>query len=175
MLRRLTAAAVVTSALLLPAGTALASGKDVIIDCNDNGRLTKDYTQKEYRDALANMPADVKQYTDCENIIRRAQLGRRSSTGGDANAGNPFGTQATPEEVARAQQEIAALRKSGGRAQRIGRGVVTPGSLAFTRVSAAVSELPTSLLVLIALIVASTLAYGAQTLLSRRHGRRPRA
>ena len=58
-----------------PALAALASGKDVIIDCNDNGRLTKDYTQKEYRDALANMPADIKQYTDCENIIRRAQLG----------------------------------------------------------------------------------------------------
>jgi hypothetical protein len=173
MLRRLTAvAAVVTSCMALQAGTALASGQDVIIDCNDHGRLTKDYTQDEYRNALANLPADVKQYTDCENIIRRAQLGRRGT--GEAIASNPY-ANSTPEEVAQAKAEIARYKQAGGKPLKIGRSVVTPGSLAFTKVSAATSELPTLLLVLLALIVLGTAGFAAQVVHSRRHGREPGA
>jgi hypothetical protein len=174
MLRRLTAVAVLTSCLLLPAAPAFSSAKDVIKDCNDNGRLTKEYSQKEYREALANMPADLKQYTDCENIIRRAQLGLRGSTGGSANSANPF-AGATPEEVAQAKKDIAAARKTGGAGQRIGDAVVLPGSLAFTRASAATSELPGPLLALIALILLATGAFAAQVFYSRRHGREPGA
>ena len=172
MLRRLsTAAAVVASCLLLPAPAALASGADVLIDCNDNGRLTKEYSQKEYREALANMPADLKQYTDCENIIRRAQLGL---PGTNANAGTPF-AGATPEEEAQARKEIEEFAKTGAAPQRIGRGpegvAVIPGSLAFTKASAATSELPTPLLVLLGLIVLAALGAAAPLLDKLRRGR----
>lgn len=166
MLRRLTAAAVVTSCLLLPVPPALASGADVIIDCNDNGHLTKTYSQKEYRDALAQMPADVRQYTDCENVIRRAQLGLPNSTGGTASAQNPFGS-ATPEETAAAQKDIAAATKTGGIRQRVGGGLVTPGTLSFQKISA-VSELPTPLLVLVVLIVLGTAGFAVHLVRSRR-------
>ncbi|MCW2990944.1 MAG: hypothetical protein JWM73_1538 [Solirubrobacterales bacterium] len=160
MLRRLpAAAAVVALCLLTPVSPALASGADVLRDCNDHGRLTKEYSQREYRQALAQIPSDLKQYTDCENIIRRAQLGQPVSPGGDANAGNPFGTSATPEEVAQANKDIAAARKSGGTRQKIGGSFVTPGALSFTKVSAATSELPTPLLVLIVLILVGTAAF----------------
>jgi hypothetical protein len=150
MLRRLsTAVAVVVLCLLVPASPALASGADVLRDCNDHGQLTKQYSQREYRQALAQMPSDLKQYTDCENIIKRAQLGLPSVP---ANAGNPF-AGATPEEQAQATKDIAAAQKTGGARQRIGGAIVTPGALSFTKVSAATSDLPTPLLVLIALIL----------------------
>lgn len=166
MLRRLPVAAVVTSCLLLPAPPALASGSDVIKDCNDNGHLTKKYSQKEYRTALAQMPADIRQYTDCENVIRRAQLGLANSTGGTASAQNPFGS-ATPEEAAQVQRDIAAAKASGGGMQRIGGVLVTPGTLAYTKLSA-VSELPTPLLVLVVLIVLGTLGFAINLIRSRR-------
>jgi hypothetical protein len=169
MLRRPTAAAVVALCLLLPVGPALASGSDVILDCNDHGHLTKTYSQKEYRQALAQMPADVRQYTDCEDIIRRAQLGEAPTTDAAANTANPFGS-APPAEVAKAQQDIAAARKTGGAGQRIAGDVVYPGALSYTKVSAAVSELPTPLVVLIALIVVGALALLIPKLQARRRG-----
>jgi hypothetical protein len=168
MLRRLTAAAVATSCLLLPVSSALASGSDVIRDCNDNGHLTKSYSQKEYRDALAQMPADIRQYTDCESVIRRAQLGLANSTGGTASVQNPFG-DATPEETAAAQKDIATAKASGGAKQRIAGALVTPGTLAYTKLSS-VSELPTPLLVLVVLIVLGTLGF-AVNLVRQRRGR----
>lgn len=167
MLRRLTAAAVVTFCLLAPAPSAFASGADVLIDCNDNGRLTKDYSQKEYREALAQMPADLKQYTDCENIIRRAQLGLPGSTGGSANAGTPF-AGSTPEEEAQARKDIEAAVKTGRTPQRIGASLVTPGALSFTKASAATSELPTPLLVLVVLILLATIGYALNVVQARR-------
>ena len=152
MLRRLLTPAVIALCLLLPAESALASGADVIRDCNDHGHLTKTYSQKEYRQALSQMPADIRQYTDCEDIIRRAQLGEPPTTDAAANAGNPFGS-ASPEEVAQATKDIQAARKTGGAGQKLAGDVVYPGALSFTKVSAAVSELPTPLIVLVALIV----------------------
>lgn len=172
MLRRLPpAAAVVALCLLTLAPSAVASGADVLRDCNDNGRLTKEYSQREYRQALAQMPSDLKQYTDCEGIIRRAQLGQPVSPGGDANAGNPFGTSATPEEVAEVQKGIEEARRIGRTPQRIGGALVTPGALSFTKVSAATSELPTPLLVLVTLILIATIAFAAHLILARRRER----
>jgi hypothetical protein len=168
MLRRLLAAAVVALCLLPPVAPAHASGADVILDCNDNGRLTASYSQKEYREALAQMPADIRQYTDCENIIRRAQLGLPP---GQANAGDPF-AGATPAEIAQAQQDIASAKLTGATPQRVGADVVTPGALSFTKASAAVSELPTPLLVLIVLIVLASLGFAAHTVHTRRRGDR---
>lgn len=151
--RLISAAAVVTFSLLLTAAPAHASGADVILDCNDNGRLTREYSQAEYRDALRNMPADVKQYTDCEGIIRRAQLGL-PLTGGTAN--DPF-AGATPAEIAQAQKDIRAAVAEGAAPQEVGGRAVIPGALAYTKVSAATSELPTPLVVLIVLILLASL------------------
>lgn len=167
MLRRLTAAAVVAFALLAPASPALASAADVLVDCNDNGRLTKEYSQKEYRQALAQMPADIKQYTDCESIIRRAQLGLPATEG---NSGSPF-VSASPEEEKQARDDITTASRSGAKPQRVGAVTVTPGALSYTKVSAATSELPTPMLVLLSLIVLATLGAVANHVISRRRER----
>jgi hypothetical protein len=169
MLRRLSGAAVVAGCLLLPASPASASGADVIRDCNDHGHLTKTYSQKEYRQALAQMPADVRQYTDCEDIIRRAQLGEPPTSDPAANTANPFGS-ASPEEVAQAQKDIEAARQGGGAGQVIAGDVVYPGALSYTKVSAAVSDLPTPLIVLVGMIVAAALGLLIPKLQARRRG-----
>jgi hypothetical protein len=115
------------------------------------------------------MPADVRQYTDCEDIIRRAQLGEAPLTDPAANAGNPFGS-AAPAEVTKAQQDIATAQQTGRGGQRIAGDVVYPGALSYTKVSAAVSALPTPLAVLVALIVIAALALLIPKLQARRRG-----
>ena len=45
--------------LLVPAASAWASGRDVLRDCADDEVLSKTYTQKEYRDALARARSSV--------------------------------------------------------------------------------------------------------------------
>ena len=172
MLRSLWAVAACAGCLLLPASQAVASGQDVIQDCLKNGRLTKTYTQKEYASALAHMPTDVQEYSDCEAMIRRARTGLGNTTG-TGTGKDPF-NGATPQEAAQAQAEIAQARKTGNRPQRIrakaaGRAdvVVTPGALSHRKVAAGVTDLPTSLLALVILIVLAA-AYGAVQLWSHR-------
>lgn len=170
MLRRLWAAAACAGCLLLPAGPALASGQEVITDCMRNGRLTKSYTQKEYASALANMPTDVQEYSDCEAIIRRARTGLGDSTG-TGTGKDPFNGSA-PQEAAQAQKDItSATRSGGGGAQRFRVGnrdvVVRPGALAHREVSAGISNIPGSLLVLVILLVLGG-AYGALQLWTNR-------
>jgi hypothetical protein len=82
-------------AVLLAAATALAvpsaahaSGSAVIKDCINNGHLTKSYSAKDYADALKSIPTDVAEYSDCADIIQRAQLsaGRKSSSGSSSSS-----------------------------------------------------------------------------------------
>jgi hypothetical protein len=80
------------------AAPALASGRDVINDCTDDEILSKTYTQQEYRDALAKLPADADQYGNCRDIIARAQdaaAAKGGSKGGGAKNGGAGGA-ATP-------------------------------------------------------------------------------
>src|SRR6185312_10103945 len=65
----------------LPVAEAAASGGDVIADCTKHGTLTKHYSQREYRQALASLPADVDEYGDCRNVIKDAQVAAAASTG----------------------------------------------------------------------------------------------
>jgi hypothetical protein len=87
----LIACAAILALAILP-GQALAISP-VTADCNTHTRLTKHYSVDELRNALATMPADVKEYTSCYQIIEDQlyhQLGKPvpgsagSSSGGSA-------------------------------------------------------------------------------------------
>jgi hypothetical protein len=121
--------------LLVPAASAWASGRDVLRDCADDEVLSKAYTQKEYRDALSELATDSSEYSDCESVIRRAQLeqaagrdkkgpggggtattpGGGSSAGGGGSTGSGGSTPAptdstpTPAPAARGTDPLAAL------------------------------------------------------------------
>jgi hypothetical protein len=77
---------VVLSALLV-AGDAGASGGDVIDDCTTHGTLTKRYSQRDYRQALSQLPADVDEYGNCRDVIRNAQVAGAGDDGGGSGTG----------------------------------------------------------------------------------------
>jgi hypothetical protein len=186
--RRLLATA--AALCLMTPAAALASGDDVIKDCGDDGHLSKKYSQKEYSDALGNIPTDVDEYTDCRDVIRRAQLGDTSGTGSSAGAGaagvggpgsgggvggsgSAAGGAADPLAAA-SPEERAAIEKArsgGGKPVKIAGRLVQPGNLGFSGLNA-IDTVPTPLLIV--LIVAALAAGGAGgALLQRRvHARR---
>ena len=180
-MRRRLGVAAAALCLLAPATPAHASGRDVLKDCSTNGRLTKKYSQAEYRSALANIPSDLDEYTDCRDQIRKAQLGLG---GGDGSAGG--GAAPTPAEnaaardpyaglnaqqVADVQTEIRQHQSQGGAVQRIEGASVSPGALAYHRFSA-VSSLPIPLAVLALLVVVASAAVALHLLNARVRARR---
>src|SRR5947209_3366221 len=72
-----------------PAAALAASGltaAQAITDCNSHGRLTTHYSAAVLRQALAQMPADVREYTDCYDVIQRQLLGQLGAAGGAGGA-----------------------------------------------------------------------------------------
>lgn|ERR1022692_2240051 len=77
-------AAAMAGALTAPA--AFAGESPVTVDCNAHGALTHHYSITQLRSALASLPAQVKEYTDCYDVINR-QLLAELGTGGKGGAG----------------------------------------------------------------------------------------
>ncbi len=82
-------AAVAVAAPAVAPRALAAAGNPVISDCQTNGRLTHNYTLPELRHALATLPASVKEYTSCPDVINRAivaALRTGTYTGGSGNS-----------------------------------------------------------------------------------------
>src|SRR3954449_8987509 len=78
--------------ILVVAPPALAASRGKIIrDCADDGQLQGPYSQSELRDARQNLPSDVAEYTDCADVLRRAELPDRSNSGGGGAGGGATG------------------------------------------------------------------------------------
>jgi hypothetical protein len=77
---------------LLTAAPAMASSSSVIADCNANGYLTGHYSRSDLQGALKGMGADVKEYTNCYDVVRRALLA--SASGGTGGSGGHGGGSA---------------------------------------------------------------------------------
>src|ERR1700751_1379262 len=100
-MRRLVTSLLIACALSAAAPAVAAAqsgggtGAQAITDCNDNGTLTGHYSADALRNALANMPADVREYTDCYDVIEKqlfAQLGTSSSTGTGGSSSSSGGS-----------------------------------------------------------------------------------
>jgi hypothetical protein len=168
--------------------------------------LNKTYTSKELADALAHLPADIDEYSDCRNVLRRAQLaaipaGNRSAGGNSTSGGSSTASRAGGGTTGGGTGGGMASRASGGTsgggmasragggtsgggtASRAGGGTSghdgsPPAVLDGRPVSASrpggtgLGDLPTPLLVLLALLAVAGLAaagLGTRRLL---HGRR---
>lgn len=68
-----------------------SSGAAAIADCRAHGRLTASYTVAELQNALATMPVDVKQYSDCYDVIQNA-LQQAIKNGGHSGSGSSGGS-----------------------------------------------------------------------------------
>ena len=113
-LRRLLPALAAAFALAAPAA-ALASPSAVINDCTSNGRLTKTYSQSDYAGALKDIPTDVDEYTDCRDVIRRAQLGAAGGSGNGSSGSGGGTTSAGGEHDRLGGQHRAAARRRAER------------------------------------------------------------
>lgn len=105
---------------------AQASGIAVLRDCQAHGALTHKYSQADYREALANMPADLDEYSDCRSVIETAQAAaahprsvpHSNNSPGNANAASA-GSPSAP-----------ALTGASGDSTRANAPTATPGDLA---------------------------------------------
>ena len=197
---RIVIALALLAALLALPGVALASGDAAIKDCANDGKLDKTYTTSELADAISNLPADVDEYSDCRDILRRAQLGGGSSSGSgggstgggttgggttgdgttggggsaDTDAAATSGPAADPLQGA-TDAERAAFQKAvanGDAPVQLDGRPIYPGALGGAK-SNGLSDLPVPLLAILALLAAG--GFGAAALGTRRlvHGRRP--
>ncbi len=152
------ALALALSLLACLAATAGADKGAKIIERCTHGQSLSGFSQKDYRRALAELPTEVEEYSDCGNLIRRAQLAALGPGGGGGGGGNTP-TQVSPQE----QRAISRAPKSGGAPQSIGNQLVSPG-VVHASVSSALSSLPDPLLAMLALLVACALALGGRSI-----------
>ena len=171
-------------ALLAPAAAAQSTRIKILRECAQDGRLRGDYTAQQIRDARSNIPDDIDEYTDCRDVLTRALLnlaggdsnpsGGGGTTGGTGGGGTGTGgggggdggeTLLTPSTDA----DREALDTAGKATQtpvEVSGARVTPGSAGELR-----NDLPTTLIVLLALLGAAALAATAP--FARRHAATP--
>ena len=159
--------------VLAPAAPATASPEQVLEDCQD-GRIDKRYSDRDLRQAIDDMPADLDEYTSCREVIRGAQQGVRggggAGPGSDFNGADGYGALPAgegglplgpdskpidPSSIASAEEkrEIEAARGAlGERAS----GPQAPRSAGIAP-SDSGADVPTPLIVLLVLVGAGTL------------------
>ncbi|MSX01838.1 MAG: hypothetical protein F2813_01610 [Actinobacteria bacterium] len=161
------------AAMVAPA-TASAGYQSLLLDaCGADGTVNGSYTQREFREALANIPADADQYSDCRAILTEAQLAAAAGGSGassDSISSSTSAAASQPTDGTDGSSESAADKETtdsgvsdavatGGDAVTVGAAVVNPDSLGAGRsASATISSLPTALIVALALIGAGALA-----------------
>jgi len=80
-------------ALALPAAAGAAGLAPPVADCyTHGGQLTHSYTAAQLRHGLATMPADIREYSACYDVLQRALLAKigRLSGGDSAGGGGSF-------------------------------------------------------------------------------------
>jgi hypothetical protein len=167
----------------LAPSSAFAGTRDKILrDCQD-GRIDGHYSQKQYADALANIPTDVDEYTDCRDVIRRSQLSSAGSPtgggGGGTTGGSSTGTTGAsgssrdPLATASRHERDTLERKQAepDKSVNLGGRLVQPSSLGY-ETGGSFSDIPTSLLIALILLGAGAVVAGGMWLRSRVDTRR---
>ena len=153
--------------VVLSAWTVSAARADeasTIIERCTHGQSLAGFSHGAYAKALRELPTDVSEYSDCEELIRKAALA--AAGGGGPGAGGGVVPPPTPAEQAvltHAAHARAAPINVGGTSEEPG---IVPVSIA-----SALNSLPAPLIALLAVLLAFALAAGATSL--RRFTRLP--
>ena len=161
MLRLALACLVLGLIVAVPAANA-ASTTQILRDCADDGVLQGDYKPAELRKARQNIPTDTDEYTDCRDVLARAAAagvaGSGSGSGGTGGAGS---SENQPLESPNTPEGKAAIGKAAGEGApdpiRLGGRSVLPGTAGLSS-DAVRNELPTPLIIVLALLGAAALA-----------------
>jgi hypothetical protein len=171
--RRLHALALAAALLVLASPPAARAdvGATIIERCT-HGQSVGGFSQQDYQRALQELPTEVEEYSECGNLIRRAQLaaaggGGGSGAGAGAGPGAVVALPLTPAE----RSALRHIAQTGSAPQLIGGEVVYPG-VVHASVASALSSLPNSLLAPLALLLACALVLGGRALRDRVNARR---
>jgi hypothetical protein len=146
-------------ALAILTATAGADTGTKIIERCTHGQSISGFSQKDYKRAIAELPTEVEEYSDCANLIRRAQLAAAAGGSGSGGEGG-----APPGATPLSQSEQSALSKvptTGSGALSIGGQEVHPG-VVHANISSAFSSLPDPLLAVLAFLLACAFALGGR-------------
>jgi hypothetical protein len=192
--------------LLLPAAHAIAgdNASDLLVDACRDEKVDGTYSQRTYKRALDELPADSDQYTACRDVIERARLAalRRSnsnsspgtqsptpsgggggSTGGGSTGAAPQQSQApapapTPSRRSTRKSRRAAKPRTSDQPATTTTQPAAEQPLLPTgpvgNVSAATTPLPSSIIVLLAALALFPLLAALFIGLNRVHARRNR-
>jgi hypothetical protein len=153
-------------ALVVLASLTATAGADIgtkIIERCTHGQSISGFSQQAYRRAIAELPTEVEEYSDCANLIRRAQLAA-AGTGGSGGQGGGSGQSLIPTPLTASERKaLTAVPKSASGSLRIGGHKVRPGVI-HANISSALSSLPDPLLALLAFLLACALALGGRSI-----------
>jgi hypothetical protein len=168
-------AAALLAALLIVLGAAApasaGSTKKILEVCSE-GKIPNGYSQQAYNDALKQMPPELSEYSDCPDLIHKAQLAAASGGQGGSGGGGATGAAAsfappTPAE----QRALEHVTHSGAVPVKVGGEVIHPG-VVHVDIASAVGSLPTPLLALLAFLLACAVLILGRTVRARARGRR---
>jgi hypothetical protein len=170
-LRRGFAPALVSLALLAFAATAAASEEQAIFEKCKNGESLAGFSQNAYREALKHMPTIVSEYSECAQLIRKAELAAAGGGGGgsgtSANSTPNVPLALTPTE----QHAVQSAHRNGAAPVQVGSEPIRPG-VVHANIASAVNTLPHSLLAVIAFLLASALGLTVGEVVRRVRARR---
>jgi hypothetical protein len=166
-LSRLAPAVVLLSMCLsIPAPAAADVGATIISRCT-SGKSLGGFSQSAYRKALQELPTEVEEYSDCANLIRRAQL---AAAGKGGSSGEP--ATAAPIPVTAAERTaLSQAPKTGSAPVRVGDKAVSPGVI-HANIASALNSLPTPLLATLAFMLACALVLAGRAIRNRVHAHR---
>ncbi|HEV7528809.1 MAG TPA: hypothetical protein VGO29_07925 [Solirubrobacteraceae bacterium] len=148
-------------ALVCLAPEASADTGTKIIERCTHGQSLAGFSQQDYRRALQELPTEVEEYSDCANLIRRAQLAAAGGGGaGTGGGGAPaVATPLSPSE----RSKLNRVAKSGATPLHFGGQLVRPG-VVHANIASAFSSLPGALLAVLAFLLACALALGGRAI-----------
>jgi len=120
VLRILSLLAVALGLLALAAPAGAASRNQIIRDCEDDSKLSGNYSNAELRDARNNLPSDTDAYSDCRDVLSSAlarKARERSNAGGGGtgpSGGSTLGTGAVPGTTGAVPGSTCAPGAGGG-------------------------------------------------------------
>jgi hypothetical protein len=107
-LRHITAALAALCLLAVAAPVAHADWRAVVRECYNTGDLKGNYSTKDLKDARRNLPSDIREYSDCEDLINAALAAAARNRGQSGGGGTDFPANpalTTPSGAIAADQE----------------------------------------------------------------------
>ena len=159
------------------APAAFASYQDVIRECYNTGSLPAGkYSRHELLQARSHLPSDIREYSDCEDLINAALAAGKRSSGGGGGGGSvptpaPNPALTTPSgATAGSQNDLNALgqaqKQSAPPQVKVADGKLSPSTGGVIRAAknTDVNSLPTPLLASLIALAAMALLGGTSVL-----------